>query len=226
MHTKTFIQKLFSRYLILNLLAMMVVVALVVAGISMSAAIYTHHGETVEVPDVTNKRFEDAEKILESAGLSVQVTDTGYNRLLPPGCILHQTPQPGEEVKEGRMVYISINGSRKPTLVVPDVIDNCSVREATARLKILGFKVGEPRYISGEKDWVYGVICRGRLLAAGERVPVDAMVVLQVGNGTLDEGGDFEFVDPDIEAADDASIAHTDSIVNTVVEDDPFQVVE
>ena len=48
----------------------------------------------------------------------------------------------------------------------------------------MGFKVGFPEYIPGEKDWVYGVLVNGKLAQAGDRIPNDAVIVLQVGDGT------------------------------------------
>ena len=69
---------------------------------------------------------------------------------------------------------------------LPDLADNSSLREAQALLLSMGFKVGDPEYISGEKDWVYGVLVNGKLAQAGDRVPNDAIIVLQVGDGTRD----------------------------------------
>ena len=40
--------------------------------------------------------------------------------------------------------------------------------------------------MSGEKDWVYGVKYKGRLLSAGEEIPLGASLTLMVGNGTED----------------------------------------
>ena len=83
--------------------------------------------------------------------------------------------------------------------------------------------------IAGEKDWVYGILCRGKSLAVGDRVPLDAMVVLQVGNGAYDGGDDFGFLDPDIEAADDGIVLSSDSThtqAAPVHVEDPFQIVE
>lgn len=48
----------------------------------------------------------------------------------------------------------------------------------------MGFKVGEPEYIPGEKDWIYGILVNGKHVQAGDRVPSDAVIVLQVGDGT------------------------------------------
>lgn len=181
-----------------NLTLMAVVAGVLVAGVSFATAIYTHHGEEIAIPDLRGKRYADAEHLLSDAGLVIAVTDSGYNRLLPPDCVLQQQPAPGERVKSGRIIYVTLNTSQKPTLLFPDIIDNSSLREAMARLKIAGFKVGEPQLIPGEKDWVYGAVCRGRRLAVGMRVAKDAMVILQVGNGALAADADLEVTDADI----------------------------
>ena len=160
MQTRTFIRKLCSRYIWLNLALMAALMMLLVLLLGWAAAVYTHHGEEISVPDICNKKFPDAENLLEAAGLTIVVSDTSYNRHLPPDCILQQSPDPGQKVKSGRVVYVTINASTKPTLVMPDIVDNSSLREAMAKLRILGFKVGEPQYVAGEKDWVYGRGCR------------------------------------------------------------------
>jgi hypothetical protein len=66
---------------------------------------------------------------------------------------------------------------------VPDVADNSSLRQAEARILASGFKLAEIQYISGEKDWVYGVKYKGRQLSIGEKVPVGAVLTLIVGDG-------------------------------------------
>ena len=85
--------------------------------------------------------------------------------------------------------------------MMPDIADNCSLREAEARLKALGFKLAPNEYIEGDKDWVLGVKCRGQNVAAGERVPIDAPVTLVVGNseidGSMDEDGFDSWSDSD-----------------------------
>lgn len=217
MQTQTFIRKLCSRYIWLNLALMAAFLMVIVILIGWAAAVYTHHGEEISVPDICNKKFPDAENLLKAAGLTIVVNDTSYNRHLPPDCILQQSPDPGQKVKSGRVVYVTINASTKPTLIMPDIVDNSSLREAMAKLRILGFKTGEPQYVTGEKDWVYGAISRGQRLAAGDKVPIDAMVILLVGNGMIGDDDDLEVTDPDIELVDDGE---------EEPEEDPFQVVE
>lgn len=217
MQTQTFIRKLCSRYIWINLALMAAVIMAVVAITGWGAALYTHHGEEIAVPDICNKKFPDAENLVKAAGLSIVVTDTSYNRHLPPDCILQQSPEAGQKVKSGRVVYVTINSSTKPTLVMPDIIDNSSLREAMAKLKILGFKIGEPQYVAGEKDWVYGATSRGQRLTAGDKVAIDAMVILIVGNGMIGEDDYLEVTDPEVETPEEEE---------ENPEEDPFQVVE
>ena len=186
MEVSTFFKKIFSRYLGGNLSAMAAVVALVALGARYGLDLYTHHGEKIAIPDVTHKSFADAEHILEGAGLTVVVSDSGYVKSLPPDCILEQTPAAGKIVKSGHVVYLVMN-SDTPMLSLPDIIDNSSYRAARAKLVSMGFKVGDPMYVPGERDWVYGVRCKGKSLTNGQRVSVDDILIIQVGDGMRDE---------------------------------------
>ena len=197
MQTKDFFRKIFSTRLWLNLAAMLLVVILLCWGVKAGIDIYTHHGEKIAVPDVRRKLFADAEQILTANGLKVVVSDTGYVKTLPPDCILEQSPEAGKEVKSGRVVYVVINSSHSPTLTIPDIIDNCSYREARAKLTAMGFKVGPTEYIPGEKDWVYGLKSKGRMLRTGEKVSVNDVLVLQVGDGMRDMEDSVVFANPD-----------------------------
>lgn len=91
------------------------------------------------------------------------------------------------EVKRGRVIYVTINSLTMPCERIPDLIDNCSFREAQARLKSLGFVLLAPKLIDGEKDWVYGIQFRGRNLVAGDNVPRESELTLVIGNGSAGE---------------------------------------
>ena len=203
MESKEFFHKLMSRYLWSNIAAMIGVVIVVCAGVKFGIDIYTHHGEAISVPNIKHKKFADAEHILNELGLQIVVTDTGYVKTLPPDCILEQSPAPGEKVKSGHIIYVTVNSSHSPTLVIPDVIDNSSYREAKAKLKAMGFKIGEPKFVSGEKDWVYGILVNGQSVSAGDRVSVDARLTILVGDGMIGSSDSIDIVGPDYETYDD-----------------------
>lgn len=200
MKSSDFFGKLTSKYIWLNLLAMAIVLVLLVVGAKFGIDIYTHHGEAILIPDIRHKSYADAKQILANEGLLIEVTDTGYVRTLPADCILEQSPQPSDKVKSGHVIYVIVNSGNTPTITLPDIIDNSSVREAIAKLTAMGFKVGPPQYIVGEREWVYGATVNGRHVSAGERIPVGAVVVLQVGNGSR--------------SADDSSIDYVEPIYN------------
>jgi hypothetical protein len=100
-------------------------------------------------------------------------------------------------VKEGRIIYVTVNSPSSPTFALPDVIDNSSVREAEAKLNAIGFRLTQPQLVDGEKDWVYGILSGGRRLANGERISLDHPLTLIVGKGTIEDMEDIDMVDAD-----------------------------
>ena len=200
MNKKEFFSKLFSRYLLIHFAAMLLVVALVVFGITYGLDWYTHHGQGIEVPQVQGMNYNKARLKIDELGLTIVVSDSGYNKQKPADCILAQSPGPGAKVKEGHTIYVTVNSPSSPTFAIPDIVDNASVREAEAKLTAMGFKLTPPQKVTGEKDWVYGIMCRGRRVSNGDRIPIDYPLTLMVGSGAYDESEDYEYVDPTYDA--------------------------
>lgn len=195
MKTSELLAKLKSRYLWGNLVAMAAVVALACLGVIVALNVYTHHGESIAIPDVRHKTFADAQHILNDAGLTVVVSDTGYVKSLAPDCVLEQSPVPGVHVKADHVVYLTINAPESPSITLPDIIDNCSLREAMAKLTAMGFRLTQPHFVPGEKDWVTGVLAGGRRLRTGDKVSVDTPVTIEAGNGQLGDDEGIDYVD-------------------------------
>ncbi|WP_300814862.1 PASTA domain-containing protein [uncultured Bacteroides sp.] len=172
-----------NKYFWLNLAAMVLVVAGVMYGVLVWMDVYTRHGEAVVVPDVKGMSASEAGKVLRNHGLDYAVSDSTYVKNLPAGSVLDYSPAAGQKVKEGRIVYLTVNTLNVPLRAVPDVADNSSVRQAEARLLASGFKVAGVDTISGERDWVYGLKFNGRELKQGEQIPVGSFVRLVVGDG-------------------------------------------
>ena len=195
MTTNNFFKKIFSPYLWLNLLAMGVIVLLLSLALKYGLDLYTHHGQTVEVPSILHKSYNDAEDMLDQVHLKIVVSDTDYVKTLPPDCVLEQSPLEGDIVKPGRIVYVKINATQTPRRPLPDVIDNCSMRDAQSKLQAMGFRLADPEYIPGEREWVYGIKCQGRQLSAGDRVSIEDLLVMQVGDGRRDMAQAVTYVD-------------------------------
>lgn len=176
-----------KKYFYYNLLAMAIVITLLVVATFWGLNIYTHHGEEIAVPNVCGLSYEQAVEKLESVGLQAKVRDTGYVRSKPSGIILEQSFLPGHKVKSGRMVELTINSGNSPTIVMPDLADNSSLREAESRLRAIGFKLDSTQYIDGEKDWVYEIRANGHNVVSGQRISIDARITLVVGNGITED---------------------------------------
>ena len=187
-----FFKKLTSPIVYWNLIMLVVVSIALLIVLWFWMKEYSHHGESVEVPQVKGLLLADAEYELEKQGLMVVVSDSSYNRNQPAGTVLEMTPVAGSKVKTGRNIYLTINTRNVPTLPIPDIADNYSLREAEARLRSLGFKLGPIEYAPGDKDWVLAVKCKGRNVVAGERVEIDCPITLVVGNNNSGIGDDFE----------------------------------
>ena len=198
MESKEFFGKFLSKYLWGNLLAMALTVVLICVGVKYGLDIYTHHGEGVPVPNLTGMDFNRAADLLERNGLRIVVSDSGYNKRMPAECVLAQSPGEGTNVKQGHTIYVTVNSPSSPTVAIPDIIDNSSVREATAKLTALGFKLLEPQIVIGERGWVYGIVSRGRRLNAGDRISIEQPLTLLIGSGEYDGvGSDIEITEPE-----------------------------
>ena len=169
----------------INLIAMPVVVIAVILGVLHWLDVYTHHGESIIVPNVNGLPVKEAQNEFSKKNLRVEIVDSNYVKGILAGAVLEQKPAAGSKVKIGRTIYLTINTGEAPKVTIPDIIDNSSFRQAEARLRALGFKLTEPEYIEGEKDWIYGVKYNGKELTSGEKIPREAVLTLCVGNDKL-----------------------------------------
>ena len=171
-----------NKYFWLNILGMILFIVIAIYATMKGLDIYTKHGKGVPVPNVKGMQLDEAEMLLRNQDLDIVVIDSSYISEYPSGAIVEQNPNVGSRVKKDRLIYVTINSSNAPQRAIPDVIDNCSLREAQAKIGAAGFILGENEYIQGEKDWVYGIKYRGRQLASGEKVPIGATLILVVGD--------------------------------------------
>ena len=187
-------QKKRCNILLLNIVAMLIVTAALFTSAIFGLDIYTRHGQEVRMPDLRGLSEQAADKKLQLLGLQARIDDSVYVKTLPAGVIYEQTIVAGERVKTGRTIGLVINSGNAPQLVLPDIADNSSLREAIASLSALGFRLGPTEYINGEKDWVYEVKCNGHNVGAGSRIDSDDEIILVAGDG-VSYGNDIDMTD-------------------------------
>lgn len=165
--------------LLLMALAAFVLIALAMWGLN----IWTAHGQVQVVPDVRTLSVSEAQSTLRGCNLLTEVVDSVYGSSGARGAVVEQVPPPGNKVKPGRTVYLTINAFEAKKVTLPELIGT-SVRQARATLQTLGFNdIREVRVPSDYRDLVISVKSMGVPLRAGTSLPVGASVVIEVGEG-------------------------------------------
>ena len=171
------------RLVVVNLLAMLAVVVIIPVIVLAWLDSYTNHGEACRVPNICGMQLDEAKELLRSHNLDLEIVDYKYKKGAAENEVVEQRPAADSFVKEGRKIMLVMNSLNKPMVTLPSVKDNCSLREAEARLKASGFVISGVLQQDGEKDWVYSVLCNGKELYNGESIARGSNLVLVVGNG-------------------------------------------
>ncbi len=182
---KTLWNFLKSRFLWLNILAAIVLVIAICWVVFWRLDVYTRHGESVEVPDLSGMYVEEAELILKDSNLGYEIIDSVYIRSMKGGEIAEQTPVAGTKVKKNRKVYITVNSKQRKMVMVPNLVGE-SRRKVQSNLKTLGFNVDSVRYEPYEfNDEVLAVMWGDSVLTAGAKLPDGSQIILVVGQNDM-----------------------------------------
>ena len=189
-----FFVKLIKNPYVLNLLLAVVVTCGLIYGALKWLDHYTRHNEAVVVPDVKGLKIEEAAEFFKNNNLRYNVIDSVFSKDVEPGAIVELSPLAGSKVKEGRIVFITVNALTSQMATIPEVED-LSFRQAYALLKARGFENVEIEYVPGDfKDLAVSVDLRGRALAKGEHVPLTAPLVLKVSSGEAEMHPDLSLI--------------------------------
>ena len=182
-------------------IGLMIAVALIIGWLSMLwLDVWTRHGDTISVPAVRTLAYDKAISLLEAEGLKGIVADSVYDSRTAPGTVIEQNPKAGTIVKEGREVLLTIHAFSPKMVTLPSLSD-ISLRQARSILEGLDItNIVERRVPSEFKDLVLAVRYKGARLQAGARVPVNARIELEVGEGVQESFTDTDSVSADTEA--------------------------
>jgi beta-lactam-binding protein with PASTA domain len=176
----------FLKVILSNLLVITVIVVILITGVALVLKRITRHGESLTVPDITGMQLGDAEKLLTDRKLRYIITDSLFFEDKAPSSILEQNPEPQAKVKEGRIIYLTINSNTAPLVSVPDLTD-VTLRQANVMLQSVGLKTGELVYKPDiAQNVVLDQLYGGRSVKPPSRIPKGSIVDLVVGNGLGD----------------------------------------
>ena len=146
----------------------------------------TNHGQEIVVPNLSKLTLEQAENKLDALNLDYELLDTvDYNQDYPKLSIVQQDPNPGEKVKQNRVIYLKINATGYSKVRIPDLIQK-TYRQAVPTLAALGLEVGDTTYVHNlAKDMILEMRMGGQSVKAGQQVLKMTKVDLVLGDGKI-----------------------------------------
>ncbi|MCQ2285449.1 MAG: PASTA domain-containing protein [Bacteroidales bacterium] len=172
-----------------------IVITIVIVSIALfGLRIFTHHGQEIDMPDFTG---QNSATLIENATTSdfvFVVNDYVFDKKTEEGKVLRQNPEPGEKVKKGRKVYLTIASSTPPVVKMIALTD-VSLRQAEIMIKAAGLELGDVIYKASQYDGVVlEQLYKGRAVATGTELHMGDKISLVVGRDVnkMDDGESSE----------------------------------
>jgi beta-lactam-binding protein with PASTA domain len=145
----------------------------------------TNHEQKIQVPDLHKMSLENVNKKLKELNLDFIVIDSAsYNADYPKKSVIEQSPEAGDFVKEKRKIYLTLNPSKYRDVTIPD-LNGRTKRQAISHLRSIGFNIGTNPTLVRDigKDVVRGLRYKGKILNQGDKLPLNSIVDLVLGDG-------------------------------------------
>lgn len=180
-----FFKFIFSKWFALNiLLAIVVLIFGLYATLGLLENV-TLHGETITVPNLKTYSLDEVDKKLDKLTLNYKVIDSSaYTPKFPKNAVIKQDPPSGNKVKEGRVIYLTINSGGYSSVLVPNLVGRTN-RQAVSYLEAIGFKVGKFEYRKDiGKNVVLDLKYKGQIIDTLTSLPKQSVIDLVLGTGT------------------------------------------
>jgi len=149
----------------------------------LSLKLYTRHGESIPVPDLTGLTEPEFSKMLDRLHLRYVITDSTYVEEMTAGGVVDQVPDAGHRVKRNRTLFLTINAIAPEQVAIPPLTD-ISLRQSLAQIESAGLVPGNITYKPSEfRNLVLEASIGGRQVITGEMVAKGTRVDLVVGSG-------------------------------------------
>ena len=187
MAKKYFIRFVFSRLFLKNLAIAFAIGVSLVLGSLLFLNIYTHHGESLVVPDFDGLTIGEAQTLAEDGELELLIVDSVYLQNYLPGTIVYQHPKSGYHVKSGRKIYLTRNAFNPAMVPMPDLVE-LSLRQSRTKLKSAGLIIGALTYVPDVSyNRVLEQMIEGEEVDAGVSVKQGTVIDLVVSGGPSDK---------------------------------------
>ncbi|TFH24386.1 MAG: PASTA domain-containing protein [Bacteroidia bacterium] len=107
--------------------------------------IYTHHGKTITVPDLTGLTVEEVEDVSSSRHLRFEVIDSVFSNEMPRGTVIKHNPSGNSRVKKNRKIFLTMNAVNQEMIAMPQLV-GLSFRQAKLAMQNAGLIQGTIEY--------------------------------------------------------------------------------
>jgi beta-lactam-binding protein with PASTA domain len=143
--------------------------------------VYTHHGETAEVPDFKGKAIAELDNFVKDKNVGYTIIDSVYSPQEKPGIVIKQDPEAKSMVKHNRIIYLYVTSTQAPQMAMPKLVDR-STRQAVFMIESYGLKVGKITEIAGDcKGCVLKQYFNGKEIMPGDAIKKGSKIDLSVG---------------------------------------------
>ena len=166
----------------LNILLIAVFAFLLIKVTMYILGLYTQHGESTSVPDLTGYPLNQLSTVLNNSDLQYEIADSIYSDEVGRGVVVSQNPDPNMNVKRGRTIFLTVNSILPEMITVPELVGK-SRRIALPLLEIAGLKIENLTYRPDESctDCVLGIEYEGKPIEGGEKIRKGQKVTLILG---------------------------------------------
>lgn len=173
-----------------NALAFFGIVIFIFLFNSIALNLYTDHGNSVTIPDLSGMTEPESESVLANLDLIGEIRDSVFSVNDVPGTIVDQFPKAGMKVKKNRKVIITLCAVSREMVIMPQLTD-ISHRQAINLLENAGLVAGKIEYKPSEfQNLVLEQKINGINISVGDKVPKGSIVDLVLGtdsDGTTSE---------------------------------------
>jgi len=140
---------IYSKYLLATLGFAIGMYAIVMLIDSFVVKGMVHNRNIIIVPNVIGESLGKGQITLNDKNLKYEIIKRQFDLTLPKGTIVRQAPSPGRQIKENRIIYLTVSEGIEE-IKTPDLY-NLSVRQAKVELVNSGLNIGQISEVSSDK---------------------------------------------------------------------------
>ena len=167
----------FFKHLVISIVSLTIVLWLLFKLLG----VYTHHGETAEVPDFKGKTIAELDVFVNGKNVGYLIIDSVYLPKEKPGIVVKQDPEAKSLVKHNRIIYLYVTSTQAPQIAMPKLVDR-STRQAIFMIESYGLKAGKITEIAADcKGCVLKQFYNGNEIMPGDAIKKGSKIDLMVG---------------------------------------------